>query len=81
MEEKINKLINSIDKLTNAVEDRLMTAPEIAESEEFKIGYRTVLELFKQEDFPAIQYTNPKKVFKSDLIKYLKTHPRLNIKT
>lgn len=78
MEDKIVQLINSIDRLTNAVEDKLMTAKDIAESPDFKIGYRTVLELFRRPDFPVVEYVKPKKVLRSNLVQYIKTHPTLN---
>jgi len=74
------ELIKSINKLTQKIEstqDRLMTIKEV--SEEFNIGERKVMKIFGHPDLPVQDYTTPKKVLRSELLKFFQVpHPELN---
>lgn len=78
--DKTEELIKSINKLTQKIEstqDRLMTIKEV--SEEFNIGERKVMKIFGHPDLPVQDYTTPKKVLKSELLKFFQVpHPELN---
>ena len=78
--DKTEELIKSINKLTQKIEstqDRLMTIKEV--SEEFNIGERKVMKIFGHPDLPVQDYTTPKKVLRSKLLKFFQVpHPELN---
>jgi hypothetical protein len=78
--DKTEELIKSINKLTQKIEstqDRLMTIKEV--SEEFNIGERKVMKIFGHPDLPVQDYTTPKKVLRSELLKFFQVpHPELN---
>lgn len=77
---KTEELIKAINKLTKTMEstqDKLMTMKEV--SEEFNIGERKVMKIFGHPDLPVQDYTIPKKVLRSEMVKFFTvSHPELN---